>query len=80
MAHKDRLLSVSRQESFTLRRHSAAAEVALAAEAVLSLFAAEKCYWGWPVGLRVGITDRCLREILTVHFLVQVKSFFQLIL
>lgn len=63
-----------------LRRHSAAVEVALAAEAVLSLLAAEKCYQDWPVGLGVGITDHCLKEILTVHFLVQVKSFFQLIL
>lgn len=62
-----------------LRRHSAAAEVVLAAEAVLSLSAVGKCYWGWPVGLKVGITDHCLREILTVHFPVQVKSFFQLI-
>lgn len=48
MAHKDRLLSgfcfQRRQESFTLRRHSAAVEVALAAEAVLSLFALVTCY------------------------------------
>ena len=83
VAHKDRLLSVfflMRQESFMLRTHSAAAEAALAAEAVLSLLAAEKCYQHWPVGLGVGITDHCLKEILTVHFLVQVKSFFQLIL
>lgn len=63
-----------------LRRHSAAVEVALAAEAVLSLLAVEKCYQDWPVGLGVGIIDHCLKEILTVHFLVQVKSFFQLIL
>lgn len=63
-----------------LRRHSAAVEVVLAAEAVLSLLAVEKCYQDWPVGLGVGITDHCLKEILTVHFLVQVKSFFQLIL
>lgn len=61
-----------------LRRHSAAVEVALAAEAVLSLLAAEKCYQDWPVGLGAGITDRCWREILTVHFRVQVKSFFPL--
>lgn len=38
------------------------------------------CYWGRPVGWRAGITDRCWKGILTVHFLVQVKSFFQLIL
>lgn len=63
-----------------LRRHSAAVEVALAVEAVLSLFAVEKRYLDWPVGLRVVITDHCLKEILTVHFPVQVKSFFQLIL
>ena len=78
-----RLLSVfflMRQESFMLRRHSAAVEVALAAEAVLSLLAVEKCYQDWLVGLGVGIIDHCLKEILTVHFLVQVKSFFQLIL
>lgn len=83
VAHKDRLLSVfslMRQESFMLRRHSAAVEVVLAAEAVLSLLVVEKCYQDWPVGLGVGIIDRCLKEILTVHFLVQVKSFFQLIL
>lgn len=55
-------------------------EAVLAEEAVLSLLAAERCYWGWPVGLGVGITDHCWKEILTVHFLVQVKSFFQLIL
>lgn len=54
--------------------------MALAAEAVLSLLAAEKCYWGWPAGLGAGTTDHCLTEILTVHFLVQVKSFSQLIL
>lgn len=63
-----------------LRRHSAAVEVALAEEAVLSLLVVEKCYQGWPVGLGVGTTDHCLKEILTVHFLVQVKSFFPLIL
>lgn len=63
-----------------LRRHSAAAEAAQAAEAVLALLAAENCYQDWPVGLGAGITDHCLKEILTVHFLVQVKSFFQLIL
>lgn len=63
-----------------LRRHSAAVEVALAEEAVLSLLVVEKCYQDWPVGLGVGTTDHCLKEILTVHFLVQVKSFFPLIL
>lgn len=52
----------------------------MAAEAVLSLSALVKCYWDWPVGLKVGITDHCLKEISTVRFLVQVKSFFQLIL
>ena len=46
-----------------LRRHSAAVEVALAAEAVLSLLAVEKCYQDWPVGLGVGIIDHCLKEI-----------------
>lgn len=70
----------TRQESFTLRRHSAAAEAVLAVQAAPSPPAPAKCYWDWPVGLKVGITDRCLKEISTVRSLVQVKSFFQLIL
>lgn len=82
MAHGTGCSGVVSEEagSVTLRRHSAAVEVALAAEAVLSLLAPAKCYWGWPVGLRAGITARCWTGILTVRFPVQVKSFFPLIL
>ena len=53
--------------SFRRRRRSAAAEAA-------------KCCQDRPAGLGAGITYHCLKAILTVHFLVQVKSFFQLIL
>lgn len=60
--------------ALTRRRRSVAAAAARAGAAPA------RCYWGWPVGLTAGITDRCWKGILTVHFLVQVKSFFQLIL